>query len=201
MSPLNCMYRCLVTMMVLLGTSTLFAQDLHVIQLNDYVAIEYSSELQQPIRATYQIPCSNGGVDRDNFTFFLSDNINFSTSDGEDYVDNIWDRGHLAPASAFSCTEELLETTFSYVNVALQHQGLNRGVWSKLETFERNLSVFFPDLKVDIYVLFDENSEKLLTGATVPTAFRKVLTFDGKSYVFDFPNQNTTGTNFMEYLK
>ena len=48
---------------------------------------------------------------------------------------------HLAPASAFSCDKETLRSTFTYLNSALQHQSLNRGVWNRLEAFERAIAL------------------------------------------------------------
>ena len=51
----------------------------------------------------------------------------------DDYVNNVWDKGHLAPAAAFNCDRETIKKTFSYLNCALQHEGLNRGPWKELE--------------------------------------------------------------------
>lgn len=194
----------LTTFLTLLLTLPLYAQfniapHTHRVELGDDIIIEYNADYQQPVRAIYEITCPTGDVDRGGLDFYVPQNINFHTSDDDDYVNNIWDKGHLAPAAAFSCTEEELKTTFSYLNSALQHQGLNRGTWSRLEGFERNLAVFYPDLLVEIHVLFGEGAEELPTGALVPTGFRKILFFDGKSHVFEFPNESTTGTNFMDY--
>ena len=70
----------------------------------------------------------------------------------------------------------MLRSTFTYLNSALQHQSLNRGVWNRLEGFERDLANFFM-VNVRIDVIFDENSQVLETGATVPSAFRKIIKF------------------------
>ena len=195
----------LVTLLMLFLTSNVYAQfniapHTHRVELGDDIIIEYNADYQQPVRAIYEITCPTGDVDRGGMDFYVPKDINFHTSDDDDYSNNIWDKGHLAPAAAFSCTEEELKTTFSYLNSALQHEGLNRGTWSRLETFERNLAVFYPDLLVEIHVLFDEGAEELPTGALVPTGFRKILFFDGNSHVFEFPNESTTGTDFMDYL-
>jgi DNA/RNA endonuclease G (NUC1) len=195
----------LVTLLMLFLTSNVFAQfniapHTHRVELGDDIIIEYNADYQQPVRAIYEITCPTGDVDRGGMDFYVPKGINFHTSDDDDYVNNTWDKGHLAPAAAFSCTEEELKTTFSYLNSALQHEGLNRGTWSRLEAFERNLAVFYPDLLVEIHVLFDEGVKELPTGALVPTGFRKILFFDGNSHVFEFPNESTTGTDFMDYL-
>jgi len=196
----------LVTLLMLFLTSTTFAQTdiaphTHRVELGDDIVIEYNADYQQPVRALYEITCPNGTESRSGMDFYVPDDIDFVTSDDDDYSDNVWDKGHMAPAAAFSCTKEELRTTFSYLNSALQHEGLNRGTWSRLEEFERNLAVFYPDLLVEIHVLFGEDAEELSTGALIPTGFRKILSFDGKSHVFEFPNESTTGTDFMDYLK
>ena len=59
------------------------------------------------------------------------------TSDNEDYKNNVWDKGHMAPAAAFTDTKEKLKTTFSYLNCSLQFDKLNRGAWRELEAQER----------------------------------------------------------------
>ena len=123
---------------------------------------------------------------------------NVHTSDDNDYVNNVWDKGHLAPAASFNCNKKLLAKTFSYLNSALQHKSLNRGVWSRLEAFERNLANFYT-VKVKIEVLFDENSKIISPGATVPSGFKKTIQWDNKVEVFLFPNANTTVTNWVDY--
>lgn len=167
--------------------------------ITDIFNVRYNTDYQQPVRVIYEITCPNGNESRSGMDFYVPDDIDFVTSDDDDYSNNVWDKGHMAPAAAFSCTKEDLKATFSYLNSALQHEGLNRGTWSRLEEFERNLAVFYPDLLVHIDILFDENGERLPTGALIPTGFRKTLFFDGKSYVFLFPNESTTGTDFMDY--
>jgi len=164
----------------------------------DIYLIRYNTNFEQPTEIVYEINCPHGDVDRAGRTFFTSDSIN--TSNDDDYVDNIWDRGHMAPAAAFSCTEKDLETTFFYANVALQHQSLNRGVWRKLEEFERNLATFYPNLLVKIEVEFGDPIQRLETGAVIPTGFTKTLFFDGDAHSFYFPNDDTRGTIFMDYL-
>ena len=94
-------------------------------------------------------------------------------------------------------TKKLLYKTFTYLNSALQHQGLNRGVWKELEGFERDLANFY-EVKVRVEVYF--SNQKVLGGATIPSGFRKIITFGGKQYVFVFPNQDTKGTKWINYL-
>jgi endonuclease G len=58
----------------------------------------------------------------------------------QDYLNNVYDRGHLAPAADFNCDLATLRKTFTYLNCALQYDELNRGVWRLLEEHERVLA-------------------------------------------------------------
>jgi len=158
----------------------------------------YSEVLEQPLEVTYTVPCPDGDASRDGLDFYKDDNIH--TSDNNDYSNNIWDKGHLAPAAAFSCDRETIRKTFTFLNSALQHQSLNRGTWNRLETFERNLANFF-EVKVKIEVLFEGSLQVLPSGATVPTGFRKTIEFGDKEVVFEFPNIDTSGTDWIDYRK
>jgi DNA/RNA endonuclease G (NUC1) len=156
----------------------------------------YSESLEQPLEVTYTVKCPNGKASRNGMDFYTDDNIH--TSDDDDYSNNVWDKGHLAPAAAFSCDKETLRKTFTYLNSALQHQGLNRGQWNQLESFERDLANFFT-VEVKIEVLFEGNLTVLSSGATVPSGFKKTIKFSDKTVVFEFPNTDTKGTNWIDY--
>ena len=156
----------------------------------------YSEVLEQPLEVTYTVPCPAGDASRTGLDFYEDDNIH--TSDDDDYSNNVWDKGHLAPAAAFSCDRETIKKTFTYLNSALQHQGLNRGQWNRLETFERDLANFF-EVKVKIEVLFEGTLQVLPSGATVPTGFRKTIEFADQKVIFEFPNGDTKGTDWIDY--
>ena len=157
----------------------------------------YSEVLEQPLEVTYIVPCPDGDASRDGLDFYEDPNIH--TSDDDDYSNNVWDKGHLAPAAAFSCDRETIKKTFTYLNSALQHQSLNRGAWNRLESVERGMAIWH-EVEVKIEVIFDENSQVLPSGATVPRAFRKTIKAGGKTVVFYFPNIDTSGTDWEDYI-
>lgn len=171
------------------------AQEIKVVE-TDLFVIGYSEQLQQPVWAEYTVLCPNGTASRSGMDFY--EDIEIFTSDDDDYKGNVWDKGHMAPAAAFSCTREMLRETFTYLNSALQHQSLNRGVWNRLEAFERDLANFY-EVSVHIAVLFDEDSEVLPTGATVPNGFRKTISFDDKTVIFEFPNEQISGKRWIDF--
>lgn len=160
-------------------------------------SVVYDQDLEQPLKVAYTVKCPQGDADRAGMDFRTVPNIH--TSDKEDYANNIYDKGHLAPAAAFSCNKEMLRETFLYFNCALQHQSLNRGVWNRLEQFERNLANFY-EVKVKIQVVFDKEIIRVPTGAAIPKEFIKVIEFGDKKLKFIFPNTNTSGTDWIDYL-
>ena len=98
-------------------------------KLRDSIYIEtqiftlvYSEKLEQPKWIEYVVECPNGNASRKGMDFYTNDSI--KTSDNQDYVNNIWDKGHMAPAADFNCTKEMLKMTFSYLNCVLQNQDL-----------------------------------------------------------------------------
>ena len=115
-----------------------FAQRDSVYVKTDIFTAVYSEVLQQPKWVTYTVQCPNGKTPRTGMDFYTVPDI--ITSDNADYVDNVYDKGHCAPAADFNCTKEMLYKTFSYVNCVLQNQYLNRGVWRLLEVYERDLA-------------------------------------------------------------
>tara|TARA_R110000751_G_scaffold241862_4_gene342303 strand:- start:37 stop:645 length:609 start_codon:yes stop_codon:yes gene_type:complete len=165
----------------------------------DIFTVEYDQKLEQPLWLEYTIQCPNGKALRQGMNFWEPEDIH--TSDNEDYKNNIYDKGHLAPAATFSCSKEMLYNTFSYLNSALQHEGLNRGQWSKLEAFERAAANFFnSDVEVRVDVLFEGELIVLPTGATIPSGFRKTITIGDITRVFEFPNIDTKGTKWIDYM-
>jgi DNA/RNA endonuclease G (NUC1) len=163
----------------------------------DIFSVRYSSQLEQPLFISYTVLCPNGDASRSGLDFRLYEGVH--TSDNDDYKNNEWDKGHLAPAAAFNCDRDMLKQTFTYINCSLQHEGLNRGPWKELEEFERNLAKVYDEVYVTILCHFSENSLLLPTGATVPDGFTKTITWGGKEECFYFPNQDVSGTDWIEF--
>ena len=168
-----------------------------VIVETEIFKLEYNEVLEQPVWVEYTVQCPLPGVDRGSMDFWEPDGV--YTSDDDDYYANEWDKGHMAPAAAFNCTKDMLKLTFNFANSALQHESLNRGVWNHLEGFERNLANFY-QVDVRIEIIFDENPQTVSGGASIPKSFRKILKFDDREVIFEFPNEDTSGTHWTDYL-
>ena len=153
--------------------------------------VSYNERLQQPNWIQYDVRAIEKVADRDGMQFYEVDSI--ITSDNYDYYDNPWDRGHLAPAGSFTDSYENLYATFSFLNCTLQKDQLNRGEWADLESEIRAWAHEFGTLNIEITLHFDEGATVLPTGATIPTAYTKSVTFpDGARRCFYFPNEDTT---------
>lgn len=172
------MRRLLVAFFLLLSFVCSLSQkrDSLIIQ-NDTYRIVYSEILEQPLDIRYEVRCIKGTASRDGLSFYKEKTIH--TSDDNDYENNVWDRGHCAPAANFSCEKNMFHKTFSYANCVLQHNKLNRGPWKMLESHERDLAKN-GRITVEINVVFSKMSIKLQSGATVPDGFWKKIFRNGK---------------------
>ena len=149
--------------------------------------ISYNEIFEQPNWVKYTVRDIVKNADRDGMNFYTVDSV--YTSDDNDYYSNRWDRGHMAPAGSFNDSYENLYSTFTYLNVALQYDDLNRGVWVDLEEQVRSWADDLGDIEIEIYLEFDSNHIILNTGAHVPTAFYKYVSFpDGTKRCYYFPN-------------
>jgi DNA/RNA endonuclease G (NUC1) len=152
---------------------------------NKVFEVLYSQNLESPLWLKYHSTNRPTNVNRGAMDFYAEKNIR--TSDAEDYVKNIYDKGHLAPAASFSDNMENLKQTFSYLNCMLQDQYMNRGEWRLLEEQERKWDDV-ENLTVIIKVFFDVPVKRLPTNAAIPSYIQKHIYFEKqkkwKCYVF-----------------
>lgn len=167
-------------------------------QLRDSVLVKtsifevmYSETKEQPLWVKYQARSIKKVADRKGMDFYTE--TDYKTSDNFDYVNNVWDKGHMAPAAHFTDSEENLLQTFTYLNSVLQHERLNRGEWRLLEEQERKWADS-EILNVYIRTTFSSTSQRLPTNAVVPDGFYKRIEFTKSNKVecYFFPNQPPT---------
>jgi endonuclease G len=184
---------------ILLITQQTFAQRAKVTFRNELFTGVYSEVFQQPLWITYKVLCPNGTASREGMDFYVNDSI--KTSDDQDYANNEYDKGHIAPAADFNCDKKMLFETFSYLNCALQQENLNRGVWRFLEIHERDLAKSNSNVTVRVELIFSPNSKKLPTGATVPDGFIKIISINNKIVEkYYFPNvAPDKGKKYLDY--
>ena len=163
----------------------------------DIYEVMYSENLEQPVWVKYQVACTDGKASRKGMDFYVDKKIH--TSDAKDYIDNVYDKGHCAPAADFNCNREMLFKTFSYLNCTLQNDRLNRVHWRLLEDYERLLAYTEGPVNVEIRMVFDKNPKRVPAGAAIPTAFYKIIKTKNKSLKFFFKNEQPTKATFVDY--
>jgi len=163
-------------------------------QLRDSVLVKtpiftvmYSETLEQPLWVKYQAIPIKKVADRKGMDFYTEKE--YHTSNNGDYVANVWDKGHMAPAAHFTDSKERLKGTFTYLNSALQHERLNRGEWRLLEAEERKWADIQP-LEVHIKVVFSHKPKRVEGGAAIPDGFWKTIRFTkgDSTHIYYFPN-------------
>lgn len=87
---------------------TLLSQDTIRVK-NNVFEVLYSQKLEQPLWIKYRSLNRPTNVNRGTMDFYTEKGI--KTSDAEDYVKNIYDKGHGAPAATFSDNIENLKQT------------------------------------------------------------------------------------------
>lgn len=153
--------------------------------------VSYNEVYEQPNWIEYEVRDIIKVADREGMRFYEVDSV--FTSDDDDYYDNVWDRGHLAPAGSFTDSYENLYATFSFLNCTLQKDQLNRGEWNQLEMQARDWAASLGTLQVRVELHFDDGHLVLPTKAHIPSAYTKKISFpDGTMRCFYFPNADTT---------
>lgn len=153
-------------------------------------SVEYSEVYKQPLRVEYMVRCAVPKLDRKGMRFKKSP-WGIKTSSDEDYKNNVWDKGHLAPSATFACNEDRFKQVYYWENCALQHEALNRGPWKEVEEFERDLAKVYDTVAVTIKVDVNEFSDVLPTGTSIPDGFRRHIHFGDQDIWLYFPNDST----------
>jgi endonuclease G len=159
--------------LILISLSSFSQDDVRV--KNQVFEVLYSQKLESPLWLKYRSINRPTNVNRGAMDFYTEKNIH--TSDANDYVKNIYDKGHLAPAASFSDNMENLKQTFSYLNCMLQDQYMNRGEWRLLEEQERKWDDN-ENLTIIIKVFFDKPVKRLPTNAAIPSHMQKHIYFE-----------------------
>lgn len=179
----------------LLFVSICTGQELQAVDLGIF-KVTYSEKLENPVKVSYMVLCPNGTASRAGMEFYTDKKIH--TADNNDYINNEWDKGHMAPAADFNCDKEMLYKTFTYLNSALQHQSLNRGIWKQLEIYERELAKK-EKVHVEIDIEFDKEPKKVPGGASIPKGFYKHIHHTSGMSCYYFPNEAPRKLTYKDY--
>ena len=196
-----------------------FSLNAQITVTNDLYTVTYSESYEQPLELTYSYKPFNfvlnnivahnklGFASKSNgkiSTFSYpnpSATTNYSwevpvgilTSDAEDYKDNDYDKSHLVPKKQFD-DKKNISFLYSYLNCALMHKTLNRGVWSSLEEYERELP---GAVNVTVSLTFSDQNKTVKGGATIPSYFTKIIEYGGTGLY----NLNDSGVYSKEIIR
>ena len=152
--------------------------------------ISYNEIYEQPNWVKYTVRDIVKSADRDGMNFYTVDSI--YTSDDNDYYSNRWDRGHMAPAGSFNDSYANLFSTFTYLNVALQYDDLNRGAWVGLESQIREWADELGDINVEIYDFLGRltQSNTISRNSQNPKTSLSLAEYNSGSYIVKCYNEN-----------
>lgn len=159
-----------------------------------------------------------GNADRSHFQFTEDGLIpELFRSTLKDYKGSGFDRGHLAPAANHKASPQEMKETFFLSNMSPQNPQLNRGYWSKLEKYVRDLTRSYAVVNVFTGPLYlpkqGSNGEKWVkyqvigdNNVAVPTHFFKVLVLEkhqgGIEYqAYVLPNEPIDPKTHMDKFK
>lgn len=152
-------------------------------------SVSYSQEFMQPLEVWYDVKCPQNETtskecEKERRRWISEPDV--QTAMDRHYSEK-WNRGHMAPVESFDCTCDDVESVMTRLNCALQDGRLNQhGPWRKLEQRELQLA---ESHAVSVYIRLEFNDSVRIEGALVPSGFLKVLSFDGITESYFFPNK------------
>ncbi|GEM_PF-4333108 len=91
------------------------------------------------------------------------------------YAKNGYDRGHLADAESFRYSKTAVEDVAYTSNLSPQKAGFNRGIWKRLESWQREQAEKERRVLVIVGPVLSKNLPKLETQISIPEAYYRVL--------------------------
>ena len=119
-------------------------------------------------------------------------------SKNKDYWKSGYDRGHLASHASFNYDKKIVKKTYSLVNIIPQSPKVNRGVWKKVERYERQVAVKLGSVGVINKVIYSSNPKRIgKNEIAVPSALIKMIYNDeaGFKKCYYFINDLTVKPN------
>jgi endonuclease G, mitochondrial len=153
----------------------------------EYV-INYSGSLKMPVYATYVLDASDVVKATREKCFREDGRLDSSVrSVLADYVEPIFDRGHLVPRADMNRSKAVMINTFVLSNMMPQHDQFNQGIWETLESSVRAWTLSNGSLQIVSGAIFDKDGNgsrdadadadrvKPRKQVGIPTHFYKIL--------------------------
>jgi endonuclease G len=105
--------------------------------------LSYNETHEQPNWVKYMVTKTDleNKVAKRNNNFKEDKTIKSGSSQLVDYKGSGYDRGHLAPAATFVDSQLEMDESFYMSNMSPQDPSFNRGVWKKIENYERSMAM------------------------------------------------------------
>jgi endonuclease G, mitochondrial len=142
-----------------------------------HMVVSFSASYKQPLWVAYKLCDSMLEKNVKRLAGFRVDSEvkQFSATDA-DYKGSGYDKGHLKPAANCTWDSVAMFESFYYTNVSPQLPSFNRGIWSRLEDMERNLTAKYACVHVVNMPIFDTILAYIGPGKVpVPHAFGKAF--------------------------
>jgi endonuclease G len=125
----------------------------------EYVT-NYNRDLKIPIYATYLLKASDVVQASREKCFREDPRLDQSArSELADYVEPIFDRGHLVPRADMNRSKGVMINTFLLSNMMPQHDQFNQGIWETLETMVRAWATEKGAIIILSGAVFDANAD------------------------------------------
>lgn len=114
-----------------------------------------------------------------------------------------YDRGHLVPFEDMSWDTIAGKETFYMSNMVPQISSLNKGVWSKLEKYARDLTMKYDSAYITTGAIFDTEARNTIKSVCIPSKVYKIIFYytnkKWKSECYLIPNAKPVSTNLLSY--
>ena len=110
----------------------------------------------------------------------------------EDYKGSGYDRGHLAPAATFVDNQKEMDESFLMSNMSPQDPSFNRGVWKRLEEYERKMAMEKDTVYVICGPVLTDDLQKIgPNNVSVPRLFFKIIYYKDWMMCFIITNKKS----------
>jgi endonuclease G len=156
--------------------------------------LSYNEGCEQPNWVKYQVKATDleGDAERKN-NFKADPKVKTGSASPNDYKKSGYDRGHLAPAASFKHSQDEMDESFYMSNMSPQAPGFNRGVWKRLEEWERNVAIEQDSVWVISGAILSNQLETIGENkdVCVPELYYKIVYKKDKPYVFILKNEKS----------
>lgn len=130
--------------------------------------------------------------------FKVDKDISTGSADLSDYKGSGYDRGHLCPAATFVEDQEKMDESFLMSNMSPQNPSFNRGIWKKIESYERQLAIEKDTVWVITGGILKGKLETIGENkVAVPMFYYKIIYNDGFMICFLLKNEKSKDPLYM----